>query len=192
MTNTEWIAALQRGDSRAYTLLYQRYWKSLYKQALSRVEEDQAAQDIVQDVFVSLWRKRERLAISVSMEAFLSGCVKLQVLAYFKKEKVRLRVIEKAMHQMETLLDTEALPQAEIDRSLQRALSGMPENMRQSFLLRCDNRSIREIAEILGIAEQTVSNNLNEAVKRLRKKIAHEPPGEYLTCLGVIVSLYHN
>ena len=192
MTNTEWISALQRGEPGAYAQLYEQHWKSMYKQALGRVEDDQVAQDIVQDVFVSLWQKRERLVISVSMEAFLAGCVKLQVLAYFKKEKVRLRVIEKAMQQMEILLDTEVLPQAEMDRSLQRALKGMPENMRQSFLLRCDNRSIREIADILGIAEQTVSNNLNEVVKRLRKKIDHQPPGEYMTCLGILLSLYYN
>lgn len=192
MTNAEWITLLQQSGPRAFTLLYQRYWKLMYKHALSRVEDDDVAQDIVQEVFISLWQKRERLIISTSMEALLLGFVKIQVLAYFKQEKVRQRVIDKAIQQLETVMDAEPISQTAVDEAIQHALADMPENMRQSFLLRCDNRSIREISEMLGIAEQTVSNNLNEVVRRLRKKMAQETPGEYLTCLSILFSLFHD
>ncbi|GGC34705.1 DNA-directed RNA polymerase sigma-70 factor [Parapedobacter defluvii] len=194
MTNTEWTTLLQTGDPHAYGDLYRRYWKLLYTHARSRVDDDAAAQDIVQDVFVRVWQKRQRLSLTTSMEAFLLGCVKMQVLSYYKKEKVRQRVIERAMQQLDILLEagTDPVREAELDRSLQLALEDVPEKMRQSFLLRCDNRSIREIAELLGIAEQTVSNNLHEVVIRLRKKITQEHPGEYLTCLGLFLSLLND
>lgn len=192
MTNTEWTIALQRGDKETFTLLYNRHWKALYKQALSRVKEESIAQDIIQDVFIGLWEKRERLVITTSVAAFLAGCVKVQVLAYYKKERVRQQLLEQAMEHIEQAMEMEGIDQAKVDRSLQEALTDIPEKMKQSFLLRCDNRSIREIAEILGIAEQSVSNNLHEVVKRLRRKIVQQYPGEYLTCLTALLSLVKN
>lgn len=193
MTTEKSTSAFQLDDREAFTELYHRYWDLLYKHVLSRVADNAIAQDIVQDVFVSLWQKRQRLRVTTTIEAFLLGCAKMQVLSYFKTEKLRQQVIEKAMQQLDVFVDDTDVVQLEVmEASLGRAVGDMPENMRQSFLLRCDNRSIREIADLLGIAEQTVSNNLNEAVKRLRKKMAQQPPSQYLTCLSTFLVLCNN
>lgn len=190
MTEVALIHALKTGLSSAYDILYHRYWRMLYKQAYSRVMDEEAAKDIVQNVFISIWQKRESLTVRTSLEQFLQGAVKFQVLNHFRSERVKQRVIDLALAKT-ALVATEDQDHASremMEVALDNALQDMPENMKQSFLLRCDNRSIKDIAKMLGLAEQTVSNNLSEVVKRLRQKLAHGQQGGLLIGLLVLIA----
>ncbi|MBK1438891.1 sigma-70 family RNA polymerase sigma factor [Parapedobacter sp. ISTM3] len=193
-TDEALIDALRLGTPEAYSQLYDRYWKMLYKKAYSRVADEDAAKDIVQDIFISLWQKREELLIRTSLDQFLLGAVKLRVLNHFRSERVKQRAIDQALSRMELFVPEEhdRVSRDVLEAALDEALHGMPENMKQSFLLRCDNLSIREIAEKLGLAEQTVSNNLSEAIKRLKQKLSHQHQGEFLIGLSLFLSLIHH
>ncbi|RQP18564.1 MAG: sigma-70 family RNA polymerase sigma factor [Parapedobacter sp.] len=194
MTEVALIDALRLGTPKAYDLLYDRYWKILYQKAYSRVADEDAAKDIVQDVFISVWQKRENLLIRTSLEQFLLGAIKYQVLNHFRSERVKQHVIDLALAKMELFVTDEhdRVSRDVLEAALDNGLYDMPENMKQSFLLRCDNLSIKEIAEKLGLAEQTVSNNLSEAVRRLRQKLSHQHRGEFLIGLSVFLSLVNH
>ncbi|WP_090602361.1 RNA polymerase sigma factor [Parapedobacter koreensis] len=194
MTEEALIDALRTGIPKAYELLYDRYWQMLYKKTYSRVADEDVAKDIVQNVFISVWQKRESLLIRTSLEQFLLGAVKFQVLNHFRSERVKQHVIDQAVAKMEpfTTDDHDRVSRDVLEATLDNALHGMPENMKQSFLLRCDNLSIKEIAEKLGLAEQTVSNNLSEAVQRLKKKVSHQQHGEFLIGLSLFLSLINH
>lgn len=194
MTESALIDALRSGIPDAYEQLYLRYWKMLYKTAYSRVPDEDAAKDIVQNVLISIWQNRKSLRVHATLEQFLRGAVKLQTLNHFRSERVKQHVIDLAMAQMELVAEPESDPLSRhvLEQSLDIALHGMPENMKQSFLLRCENRSIKEIAEKLGLAEQTVSNHISEAVRRLRQKLTKHHQGELLLGLSLFLSLvYH-
>lgn len=194
MTESALIDALRSGIPDAYEQLYLRYWKMLYKTAYSRVPDEDAAKDIVQNVLISIWQNRKSLRVHATLEQFLRGAVKLQTLNHFRSERVKQHVIDLAMAQMELVVEPESDPLSRhvLEQSLDVALHGMPENMKQSFLLRCENRSIKEIAEKLGLAEQTVSNHISEAVRRLRQKLTKHHQGELLLGLSLFLSLvYH-
>lgn len=194
MTEVALIDALRAGVPKAYDLLYDRYWRMLYKKAYSRVLDEDVAKDIVQDVFISVWQKHENLVIQTSLEQFLLGAIKFQVLNYFRSERVKQRVIDLAMAKMELFVANEhdRVSRDVLEAALDNALHDMPENMKQSFLLRCDNMTVKEIAEKLGLAEQTVSNNLSEAVKRLRQKLSRQHQGEFLIGMSLFISLINH
>ncbi|MFC7523194.1 RNA polymerase sigma factor [Parapedobacter sp. GCM10030251] len=194
MTESALIDALRSGTPDAYEQLYHRYWKLLYKIAYSRVPDEDAAKDIVQNVLISIWQNRKSLRVRTTLEQFLRGAVKLQTLNHFRSERVKQHVIDLAMAQMELVVEPESDPLSRhvLEQSLDIALHGMPENMKQSFLLRCENRSIKEIAEKLGLAEQTVSNHISEAVRRLRQKLTKHHQGELLLGLSLFLSLVHH
>lgn len=194
MTEVTFIEQLRAGHPGAYDQLYHSYWKLLYKKAYSRVLDEAAAKDIIQEVFISIWQRRRELTINTSLEQFLVGAVRLQVLNYFRSEQVKQRALDRAMQHMQAVYDdgSLAVSRAAMEIALDEALQDIPENMKQSFLLRCDNLSIREIAKRLGLAEQTVSNHIGEVVKRMKRKLAHrEQPDEFLMSIALFLALVH-
>ena len=193
MTESNLIDALRSGTPSAYEQLYAQYWKLLYRVAYSRIPDEDAAKDIVQNVLVGIWQNRKSLQVHTTLEQFLRGAIKFQTLNHFRSERVKQRVIDLAMSRMELTVvpEPDGISRDVLEQSLDNALYGLPENMKQSFLLRCENRSIKEIAEKLGLAEQTVSNNITEAVRRLRQKLSNQHHGEFLVSLSLFLSLIH-
>jgi DNA-directed RNA polymerase specialized sigma24 family protein len=60
-TDQELADLFKAGDHHAFTAIYKRYWKKIYVTALKRLGDDQDAEEIVQDIFLNLWRKRNSL-----------------------------------------------------------------------------------------------------------------------------------
>ncbi|TDQ11285.1 RNA polymerase sigma factor [Pedobacter metabolipauper] len=174
----ELVQHLKDGDAAAYDLLYEKYWKKLYIQAVNRIKDEEAAKDIIQSVFINLWERRENINISSSLEQFLSGAVKLQVLNFFRTEKAegklmdhtlqKLEAASVSIHELSDYLDLEHLIDAEVKK--------LPENMRHAYLLRHELLSTSEIAQKLNLAEQTVSNHISEAMRRIRMRVKDKFP----------------
>ncbi len=194
MTEPHLIDALRSGTPSAYEQLYDQYWELLYRVAYSRTTDEDTAKDIVQNVLVGIWQNRKSLQVQTTLEQFLRGAVKFQTLNHFRSERVKQRVIDLAMSRMELTVEPESdsISRDVLEESLDKALYGMPENMKQAFLLRCENQSIKEIAEKLGLAEQTVSNNISEAVRRLRHKLSDQHHEEFLVGFLIFMSLLHH
>lgn len=185
------LVRLKKGDPSAYDLIYDRYWKKLFTIAYRRTDDEETAKDLVQTVYISVWQNRSNLSIRTHIENFLVGAVKLQVLKHFRSESIKQKVLEYGMERMNAAVSHihEMFPYYELEAILEQEVSQLPENMKQAYLLRNDNYSIKEIATILNIAEQTVSNNLSEALKRIRKRVASHYPQNYLSTLMVILSV---
>ncbi|MBK1438880.1 sigma-70 family RNA polymerase sigma factor [Parapedobacter sp. ISTM3] len=190
MTDAALVKSLKQGEPEAYRLLYDRYWKLLYSKALSRVVDEEAAQDIVQHIFISIWDNRENLEIHTTLSGFLQNAVKYQVFNHFRSTRITRRVLDQAAYEVKQILEEADVLQSQevLEQSLTRALEGMPETIRQTFLLRRDNVSIKEISARLNLAEQTVSNHLTEAIRRLRKKLTNQSiSDEYLFALFLLL-----
>lgn len=181
------LQQMRGGNELAFQTLFERYWEQTYLSACRRLDTE-IAKDIVQDIFISIWNIREQLHIQGTLDSYLYGAVKLRVLNYLRDEKARQRLLEKALqqfreietaaHDLETYKEMEVLVGNTID--------AFPENMRHAFLLRSENRSIRDIAAELGLAEQTVRNSISEGLKRLRRVLEKRYPGQYSEYLVAI------
>lgn len=154
--------------------MFDAYWNTLYKQAYKKVNCRDIAQDLVQDVFVSLWDKMELLDAEGSVLAYLFAILRNKILKLYEKDEVRLRyaasvvsdVVPADAYSQNSMLEKEL--KAVIDAEIAR----MPLRMQEIYLLKKeDDLSIKQIAEDLSLSEQTVKNQLQMAYQRLRTRV---------------------
>lgn len=169
-SDKELLMAMSSGDQHAFTILFNRHWKELFSFVHRLTKDESETKDILQDVFVHIWKNRERLYANDSFLPYLNTVAYSNIMMSFRRSKIELQgtdtllqMVERSMESDDHLLYTEA------KQSVDRALEKMPINMRQCFRLsRYEDKSIREIAAELGLSEQTVKNNISEALRRLR------------------------
>jgi RNA polymerase sigma-70 factor (ECF subfamily) len=188
------VLLLKQGKPYAYDRLYQLYWKELYLTAYNRVGEEDIAKDLVQNLLIDVWKRRDTLNIKEDLSRFLFGALKLQILNYYRSESIKQKVLDKALERMRNLFSSmdELASYHDMEKVIADEVLEMPHNMQQSFLLRSDNHSVKEIAGDLNLAEQTVSNNITEALKRLRKRLVAEYPDRHMACFILICYLLNN
>ena len=174
----ELLRSLRDGEHSAMEYLYHTYWEVVFDTAYKRVRDEEIAQDITQEIFISVWENRERLHIKSSLEAWLKGAVKYKVINYFKSSIVR----EKYEEDLVQLMGNQAEPSSaesmiilkELNQQLDHAMLELPEKMRVIFFMsRRQQKSTKEISDELNLSAQTVKNQLSAALKLIRKKLSY-------------------
>lgn len=173
-TDSELAALLKQGDQLAYTELFERYKGILYGHAYRLLEDHDEAEDIIQDVFLTLWQKRADLNISVSFSSYLYITVRNRIFKLFARKKIAARYTES----LQKFIDKdhnqtdEKLLERELAGIIEREVEALPEKMREVFLLsREGTRSYKEIGQQLDISEKTVRNQVYNALQLLKVKI---------------------
>lgn len=170
------FAAIQADDTAAFRILYDRHWKALYIKACKSVDEEEA-KDIVQDVMVSLWNRRQEISISKEDEIlrYLYTAVKYRAISYYAYTSAKLKK-EMLFDHPETLPPDHLLENKELRMLLDSAIEDMPGRMKLIFKMsREENISLSNIAIELKISDQTVKNQVSEALRRLRSFLsAHQ------------------
>lgn len=163
------LGMLSTGDEVAFTEIYNRFWKKLFTIAYNRLKENQAAEDIVHDVFASLWANRKKIEIE-SLDNYLATAAKYMVLAKIKK-KERDRIYNNTFHEIPVIeLPAEAsLHYKRLLEIIQSEVEKLPEKCRLVFKYsRNDGMPVKQIAKELSISAKTVENQLNKALKQLK------------------------
>jgi RNA polymerase sigma-70 factor (family 1) len=183
------VEAMRLGDENAFECIFERHWKPLYAFVYKMITDSDQTKDILQNTFLEVWKRRETLFAADSLFPFLLTISKNEVISSFRKDKVRLVGDEiLAANLQRAALPDDKLMAAELQDAIDLELVKMPLNMRQCFhLSRYDNLSIREIAIELLLSEQTVKNNISEALKRLRQALTTNHSG-YLAMLILVIS----
>ena len=167
------IENLKSGDPATFEGVYNQYWEEIYLSVLKRVQDEDVAKEITQELFIYLWEKRETLRINGSLQAYLHGAVKYRVINYFKAAITR----DRYHNDMQSLLGEQTINETEsfyavnaIKSTLDSILKKMPERMRLIFSMsRFEQKSITEIADELNLSGQTVKNQLTSALKIIRE-----------------------
>ena len=167
--NETLLNLLTKSDEFAFTEIYDRFWEKLFVIAYNRLKESQSAEDIVHNVFASLWVNRNKAEIK-SLENYLATAVKYMVLAKIKK-KERERIYNNDIKQVpvfELPIET-SLHYKYILEIVKNEVEKLPEKCRLIFKYsRNDGMPVKQIAEELSISPKTVENQLNKALKQLR------------------------
>jgi len=157
------------GSESAFHEVYAIFWKRLYAMAFSRLNDRQEAEDVVHDVFVSLWTNRDKVNIRL-IENYLFVAVKNRVLT-----QIRKKILER--NYLDTVADEglvyphpeSALHNKQVLEELQYEIENLPDKCRLIFKYsRNEGMQVKQIAERLEISPKTVENQLNKALKRLR------------------------
>lgn len=175
----ELVERLRAGDVRAVEELYDRYFRKLYLSAFAVLKDRFASEDIVQEVFVSLWQRREGLVLNRSFEAYLTRAVRNQVLNHIRLDKAQhVSLFERLEERIWGPADPEnQLYVKELQLRVQGIVEQMPEKMRAVYQLsRVEGLSHKEIAERLNLSPKTVEAQIRNALIRLRESLGNILP----------------
>jgi len=187
LSDKELVDLLKSGDHAAFTEIYNRYWDKLYATAYNRLSDELEAEEAVQNIFLSLWKRKEALQLSHTLTTYLSVSVKYQIftrLAQLKRERERIDQLKiSAVEGKETT--AEWLSERELRAQIEQCINALPEKCRIVFLLsREKNLSNKQIAEELDISEKTVEGHMTKALTTLR--------GSLNISLPILLSLLEN
>lgn len=173
-TDEQLASALAQNDARAFNELYDRYHPILYAFAYKLTAHATQAEDILQDIFTSLWDGRDRLQITQSVSGYLFKAVRYQFFRLVASNKLKKDLFSQLVHVVNTV--TTGADADVCYRDLQSVIEGLarqlPGTMGEIFIKsRIDQLSNQEIAEELGVAEKTVRNQLSLANQHIRIKL---------------------
>ena len=158
------------GDELAYKALYQRYWKKLLHFASQKTGDVMEAENIVQDVFVSLWNKRSTLNIQSSLENYLVVSVKYRVIRLFEKQRAQRLYEEQSLATFDILDDStqQYLDFEELRQQLEESIAKLPEKSALIYRMnKFEGMSHKAIADQLGLSEKAVNSSLVRSKKSL-------------------------
>ena len=176
LSEEELVVLLKEDRLNAFREIYKRYWKRLYGAAYKRLKSKEQAEEIVQELFTSLWVKRQSLQISTGVSAYLFSSVSHLVIDHYRKEMVRERYREAFVltHPDADNSTEEAILLKDLTETIESEISQLPDKCRSVYeLSRKEHKSNKEIASYLGISEKTVENHLTKALKRLQLGLSH-------------------
>jgi len=162
------------GDKTAFELLFKYYYPGLVIFAANIIVDRDEAEEIVQDFFVRLWGKRDRLKTGSNLKSYFFTSVKNRSFNYLKNNEVKRQVVEELKKQMES--DLRYNPDIYIDTQLQRrlrsAFAKLPPRTAEIFTMsRFNGFSNDEIASNLQLSKRTVETQVSKALKILRKEL---------------------
>lgn len=158
------------------------YWSSLYYYAYNIIRNKDVCEEIIQETFFYLWKKRQELDIKQSLRAYLFTAVKFQTLNHIRAEKVRSNYAESYIAFENSLADNsneENISVFDLKSRLEVEVSKLPDKCQQIFRMSRDqHQSVKAISDVLNISHKTVENQLTKALKHLRSSL-----GDFLTVL---------
>lgn len=172
LTDQELVELLGQGDEQAFSCIYDRYWKVIFQSCYNRLRDREQSQDIVQNVFTSLWDRREKIKIN-NLPAYLQTAVKFQVLRIVSQAKRTKSVATFEELVTEPIEMHNQIEEREVLRLLQLFLDALPEKRRAIFIKRYrEDYTTAQIAQELGITQKTVLNQLYNAEIALRIRLS--------------------
>lgn len=170
LTDSELIALFKSDQEQAFKEIYDRYWLRLLQTAYRKTDNREAAEEMVQDLFINLWQRRSDLQINRSLESYLLTAVKYRVINFIHRQVV-IRQQEK-MRPLQVLRgnDTEEqIHYRELNEQLSKAIHKLPAKSRAIFeMSRYENYSNKHIAGKLRISEKAVEYHITRSLKLLR------------------------
>ncbi len=188
---------IRKGDRTAFEKLFKKFYPRLHVFAFKVVRNKEIAEDIVQDIFIRLWEKKENIK-PVNIEGFIFKVLKNQCISYLRNIKIidninlnlnNLANIEE-LYRIDFLRDEPyVLVEKELQLEIESIINKLPDRCREVFILsRLNGLKNREIAHKLGINIKNVERHISKALiifkTQFRDKI--------LLSLLIIVSIYIN
>ncbi len=183
----ELVDLLKSGEHAAFVKIYERYWTVLYLHARKILRNEAEAEDVVQEIFSSLWLKRENICLKSTLSSYLYSSVRYRIFNQIEHKKVisdYLKSLQQFIREGELVTD-ELYREKELADLIEKEIQALPSKMRQIFeLSRKQYLSYKEIAEQLEISEHTVKSQVSNALRILKLKLG--------VSAGAILFLLHH
>jgi RNA polymerase sigma-70 factor (family 1) len=171
--DSELCQLLKQDDRAAFELIYERYWQKLYEKANRLLKLSVQAEDIVQELFINLWQKRNEYDID-NLNAYLHTALRSRVLNYIEREQGKeiffepFETIQQASFSAEELVR-----EKELMKIIVAYIDSLPAKRKEIFLLHYQQQlATADIAALLGITQKTVQNQLNNAMTGIKGSLS--------------------
>ena len=179
MDDLHLLERIRAGDSDAFDALFRANYAGLVGTAERMLGRRDVAEEIVQDVMLELWRRRETLVVDDSLRGYLFRATRNRALNHLRHSAIEKRAEpELAADRSESGSGAHAaLVEEEIEVAVRRAVAALPERCREVFeLSRVHGLRYAEIATTLGISVKTVEAQMGKALRILRERLAQWLP----------------
>lgn len=173
-TDHQLLELIRKDHREAFTELYNRYWDRLFTIAMHRLNDEHEAEEVVQEVFLSLWQRRASVQLTHTINTYLSVAVKYRIINHLDKQYRKKQHIEHLTISSPQGEDSTSrwLSEKELRIQLEHSISQLPEKCRIVFLLsRDEHKTNAQIAAELNIAEKTVEAHMTKALGTLRQSL---------------------
>ena len=178
------LAAIRKGNEPAFVNVYYQYHKKVFRFFLKRVDNHETARELTQEAFIKLWKSRQTLSDSFSLETQLFTIAGSTLIDHFRRiarEKRHLMQIPDRMEPAYSIAGASSYSAFESTDFLKAVVQDLPPARKKIFLLKMGSGfSNREIASRLSISEKTVEDHVTKALRHIRS---------ILTILGIIISI---
>jgi len=175
ISDNELIDLLKGSDHSAFNEIYHRYFYLIFTHAYKKLRDEDQAKDIVQDVFATLWFKREVNLPTSNLAGYLYTAVRNKIFDLFAHQQVQSKYIASLNKFLNTQVSTPAdyrVREHELQLYINKEIAALPKKMREVFeLSKKDNLSNREIANQLNTTESNVSQHVNNGMRILKTKL---------------------
>ena len=183
---------LRNNDISAFNSLYWKYHSAVYANALKLIKDKSIAEDIVQDVFITLWEKRDTIDPKLDIVGWLFVVSHHKTIDQLKKklrqalaEKILYPIIEKANAFEDDITDEQLY-------AFEKAIGQLSPQKRKVFeLCKMQNRTYEKAAEELHISKYTVKEYLSEAIVSIKKYIGQHPTHAGIVTYFLVQSLFN-
>lgn len=170
----------------AFEIFFKLYYAATVRYCTAIVGDNDDSKDIVQKVFISLWRKREKIVITISARAYLYKAVYNASLDFIKHQKVRKKFLDEFKPGSAIAIYQDNITNKELHLRIEKAISQLPEQCSRIFIMSRDqNLKYREIAAQLGISEKTVENQMSKALRLIRESLK-----KYMNSIIILINLF--
>ncbi|WP_207426627.1 RNA polymerase sigma-70 factor [Pedobacter sp. SYSU D00535] len=164
---------LKEDESKAFDLLFRRYFHKLFLFTCKHLRDEHQAEDLLMDVMLNFWEKRDRFSAVQNIEAFLYQSVRNKIVDHYRKKAIYTEPIEETTVSLSSPDHTDAAICLQETRKVYlQGLSQLSDQRRKVFeLRRHELLSVTEVAEKLDISTKTVENHMTAALTFLRQHL---------------------
>ncbi len=171
-TDSELTQLLYEDEEFAFDEIYKRYAHKMYIYAHNVVGKKQACDDMIQNIYLDVWRKRKENKIN-NLSAYLFRAIKYQIFNYIRSNTISNENLTRLSLIQDSADCNNSLEYEELERKIKNCIDKLPDRCKHIFLLsRFENKTNKEIAKELDISVQGVKNQISKALKIIRKKLS--------------------
>lgn len=170
------ISMLKEGILSAFGELYNRYWKLLIIKAFHRLNSREDAEEVVQELFIKIWRRRQRIQLQFSFKTYIFAALRYEIMYFIAKQQYRKDDVsiddpdyigfwaqEEEFHSLEM---------KELQQKVNVIVDSLPEKCRVIFKMsREEGMTAKNIADQLSLSPRTVETQIGKAIRVLKKHL---------------------
>jgi RNA polymerase sigma-70 factor (ECF subfamily) len=181
--DNELLSRFRSGDIAAFEDLFKTYYQALVGYGRTILKDKDEAEDIVQQVFVTIWEKRSEMEVHTSFKGMMYRAVQNACLNRIKHQTVRRSHAKEVIMTGSSSFSQQDIQYKELQKKIDESIDQLPEQCARIFRMsRFDELKYQEIADKLGLSVKTVENQMGKALKLMRENMK-----DYLTVLMLLI-----